>query len=212
MSQSSRERRRGRELARGAFGVVDEGPDGVGGCEGRRKAGRAIITDFFFGKEGGELVGEFVRGRLVVFVGGEGKGMNTYDNSHVEHGIGHLGRVGSEEGNNELTERGAERVRKARQGSSGDTTTTRKPEIGVARGRAQDKGLREADEDLAEHDDAVDAAVARVRAGDADDVAENRERRGRHHRRLRPPVQHVDGQGGDGDEGEEEGRREPVYV
>lgn len=145
---------------------------------------------------------------------GEGRKIarRTYDDGDVEDGTRHLGGLGGQEGHDKLADGGAEGVREAGQGRGGDAAAAREPEVRVARGRAQHEGLRQPDEDLPDHDDAVEAAVARVRAGHAHDVAEDQEHGGRHDGRPWPPVQHVDGQRRDGDEGEEEGRREPVDV
>lgn len=139
-------------------------------------------------------------------------GRRTYDDGHVDDGIRHRGGLGGQERDDELAEGGAEGVRETREGRGGDAAAVREPQVRIARRRAQHKGLRQPDEDLAEHDDAVVTAVTRVRAGDAHDVAQDGEDSRRHDGRLRPPVQHVDGQRRDGDEGEEEGRRQPVDV
>lgn len=178
-----------------------------------KKAGRETAMDW----GGGLLVRcSFLRGGLERKRKKKGEGGRVegqaYDDGDVEDGIRHLGGLGGQERHDELAEGGAEGVREAREGGGGDAAAVREPEVRVARGGAQHEGLRQPDEDLAEHDDAVEAAVARVRAGHAHDVAEDEEDGGRHDGGPRPPVQHVDGQGRDGDEGEEEGRREPVDV
>lgn len=46
MSQSSRERRAGREARRRSLGVVEEGPTGVGGWGGMKKQGMEATVDY----------------------------------------------------------------------------------------------------------------------------------------------------------------------
>ncbi len=145
--------------------------------------------------------------------GGGGKQKKkSYDDGDVEHGVGHVGGAGDHEGHDELADGGAEGVGEAREGGGADAAAVREPHVGVAGRGVEHEGLGQADEDLAEHGDAEQAAVARVRPGVAHPVAHEDQGRRRHDRRLRPQVQRVDGHGRHRDEGEQERRREPVDV
>ena len=145
-------------------------------------------------------------------LGTETGASRTYNDRDVKHCIRHISGASNHEGDDELADGGAERVREAGEGGGGDAAAVGEPHVGVAGRGAEDEGLGEADEDLAEHDGAEDAGpfLAPVRPGVAHPVAHEDQHRRRHDGRLRPQVQHVEGGGRRHHEREQEPRRQPV--
>lgn len=116
----------------------------------------------------------------------------------------------TEEGIDELAEGAAEGVREGGDRGGGDAAARREPEFAEVGGRGEDEGLSEADEDLAEHYDAV-LRWGGTRAGVADPIAAQDEEGGGDEGEARAAgVESVNSWWGGGDEGEEEGRAEPI--
>lgn len=85
--------------------------------------------------------------------GGWGIGLecDTYNDGDVQHHIRNIGGFGRPLRINKLAYRCAERIRQTGDSSCAGSATIREPEITISCRCTETEGLREADEDLAEH-------------------------------------------------------------
>lgn len=134
----------------------------------------------------------------------------AYNDGDVENHVRHIGRLVDPERDNKLPQGRAEGVRQAHDSRGGHPATVREPQVGISRRGAQHERLGQPRQDLAEHDHAKDAAVARVGTCIADPVSDEDQHGGADDGRPGSEVEDVDDDGGDEDKGEEEGRAEPV--
>lgn len=140
----------------------------------------------------------------------QGKGGSTHDDGDIEYHIGDITSLRDPERVDQLAESSSEGVSQAHDSRSSDTPAVGKPHVRVSSGSGEDKGLGEADDDLAGHGVGNITPTAAGGSRVADPVADEDEGTSDDEGQSQTPMQNEDGEGEDGDKGQEKCCADPV--